>query len=152
MIPLLEKLPEVGQLGVVVKDREKAISYYSRVFNIGDWNRVDYVPETAMWNGKKTFFKFKLAFADTAKLNWELVEIAEGEIQHKEFLQKTGGGVHHLGFWVEDLDEWKEYFRKKGVEAIMEFEGIVGSRGRRRVVFFDTSSSGFLLEFIKIYD
>ncbi len=147
---LPNRLPEVGQLGIVVKDREKAISYYSETFNIRDWNRVEYKPEKATWNGKSVYFEFKLAFADTQKLNWELVEVSKGQIQHNEFLQKTGGGIHHLGFWVDDLDLWKEYFEKKGVPAIMEFEGVVGSRGRRRVVFFDASPGGVLLEFIKI--
>ena len=80
----------------------------------------------------------------------ELIQVVSGEIQHIEFLRKTGGGVHHLGFYVKNMDQWIEHFRKMDIPVIMDMEGIVGSRGRRRAVFFDTSASGVLFEFIQI--
>ncbi len=145
-----QDLPKVGQLGIVVDDVEKGVAYYSKMFNITNWNRMLYTPEKAVWNGKKASFKFKLAFADIKDINLELIQVAEGHIQHSDFLRKTGGGVHHFGFYVNDLQEWVDRYQKKGIPVLMDLEGIVGSRGRRRALFFDTSPGGVLFEFIQI--
>ena len=143
-------LPKIGQIAIMVKDIEKAISYYSETLNVGPFATVEYKPERAIMRGKEVAFTLNLAFANWGDQNLELMEIAEGEPQHKEFLERTGGGVHHLGFYVDDVDDWINYFDKKGIPVLMDLEGIVGPRGRRRAVYFDTHKGGVLFEFIRI--
>jgi catechol 2,3-dioxygenase-like lactoylglutathione lyase family enzyme len=145
-----KQLPEVGQVAIVVKNLEEAITYWSEMLNVGPFKKIEYSPEKSVVRGKNVPIKLKLAFANGGKQNLEIIEVAEGDPQHIEFLEKTGGGVHHLGFYVHDLEQWVDYFEKRGISVLMEMEGIVGPRGRRRVVYFETSKSGVLLEFIQV--
>jgi len=145
-----DQLPEVGQVAVVVENLDKAVQYYTKTLNMGPFVELEYKPERAILKGKEISFKFKLAFVNWGKINFEIVEVMEGEVQHKEFLKKTGGGVHHLGFYVDNMQGWIDHFSKKGVPVLLDLEGIVGPRGRRRAVFFDTSPGSVLFEFIQI--
>jgi methylmalonyl-CoA/ethylmalonyl-CoA epimerase len=144
------KLPEVGQIAIVTKDLEKVVDYYSRMFNLGPFVSFAYKPERSIMRGKKVSFTFKLAFTNWGKVNLEIIEVAEGEVQHNEFLKRTGGGVHHLGFYVDDMNKWIDYFAQKGIAVLLDLEGVVGPRGRRRAVFFDTAPGEILFEFIQV--
>jgi hypothetical protein len=117
---------------------------------MGPFVELEYKPERAILKGKEISFKFKLAFVNWGKINFEIVEVIEGEVQHKEFLRKTGGGVHHLGFYVDNMQGWIDHFSRKGVPVLLDLEGVVGPRGRRRAVFFDTSPGSVLFEFSQI--
>jgi methylmalonyl-CoA/ethylmalonyl-CoA epimerase len=145
-----EKMPEVGQVAIVTKDLEKLVDYYSKMFNLGPFVTFEYTPDQAVIRGKPASFTFKLAFAPWGKMNLEIIQVVRGEVDHKEFLQRTGGGVHHLGFYVDDMQKWIDHFAQKGIPVLMDLQGTVGPRGRRRAVFFETSPGQVLFEFIKI--
>ncbi len=146
----IKGLPEVGQIAIVTHDLEKVVDYYSKTFGLGPFVTFSYKPDRAVMRGKKVSFTFRLAFAPWGKMNLEIIEVTEGEVQHKEFLARTGGGVHHLGFYVNDMDAWISHFAQKGIPILLDIEGVVGPRGRRRAVFFDTAPGEILFEFIQI--
>jgi 4-hydroxyphenylpyruvate dioxygenase-like putative hemolysin len=51
----------------------------------------------------------------------------EGECIHSEFLDNKGEGLHHLGFFVDDLDKEVAKLAKQGLIPIQEASTIKGS-------------------------
>lgn len=111
-------LPEVGQVGVVVKDVQKAAEYYTSNFGIGPFKIFDYRFENGQVHGRPATFKLRLGFARMGQVVLELIQVLEGETIYKEFLEKKGEGLHHLCFYVSDFDEKVAAFARKGIGVI----------------------------------
>jgi len=94
------QLKTVDQLGIVVKDIDKVIETWSSLFGIGPWT----FRETAGTDAKGRSWKVRLAFAYLGPLQIELIQPVEGRIFHSRFLETVGEGLHHLGFYVDDVD------------------------------------------------
>ena len=91
----------VDQIGIVVRDIDKVIESWSRLFGIGPWSFRD-VDRTAE-RGRP--YKARLAFANMGPLQIELIQpSAEGRIFHSDFLETVGEGLHHIAFRVDDID------------------------------------------------
>jgi methylmalonyl-CoA/ethylmalonyl-CoA epimerase len=111
---------KLNHVGVVVKDIKKAIAYFESL-GIGPF---------AGPSGKQTFslsFKGELhgkpaewtttiSNADIGGgVELELLEATKGNQALKESLDKTGEGLHHIGFITEDLDAEVANLNKKGI-------------------------------------
>ena len=109
-------LPEQpDQVGIVVRDMDRAIEYYGRVFGIGPFRRLDFnLPEGVM-KGKKVSLRMKLAFASLGALEFELIEAPPGDNIYREFLDTKGEGVHHLGYHVSDIEGYLVVLKQRGV-------------------------------------
>ena len=91
------------QIAIVVKDIEKAAETWANFFNIP-------VPEIHIsppsknpdltYRGKPTFYGQKMAVIKLDHFVIELLEPDEHDSTFREFLDKHGNGVHHLGFKV----------------------------------------------------
>lgn len=146
------KLPRLGQAGVVVKDIQKAIEYYSSVFGIGPFDIYDFCPQRAWLKGKEVRpFKVKVAMTDLGSVKFELVQVIEGdELPQSQFLKIHGEGLNHLGFYADNYEEWKSFAQGKGMEILLEAE-IDDVRGRRRAFYMDSSEvGGVVFEIIEI--
>jgi catechol 2,3-dioxygenase-like lactoylglutathione lyase family enzyme len=147
------QLPKIGQVGVVVKDIQKAVEYYSSVFGIGPFNIYDINPQRAWRNGKEVRpSKVKLAMADFGQVKLELIQLIEGnEDPIHKFLETYGEGLQHLGFYADNYDEWKLYAQEKGMAILYELEVEDEVRGKRRGFFMDSSKiGGVLFEIIEV--
>lgn len=93
------------QIALVVRDIEKAVQTWATFFNIP-------VPEIRTsppaenpdltYRGKPTFYGQKMAVIRLEHFVIELLEPDGHESTFREFLDKHGNGVHHLGFQVGD--------------------------------------------------
>ena len=45
------KLPNVNQIGILVKDIPEAVAYYTKLLNIGNWYRSNTVKHEAIYRG-----------------------------------------------------------------------------------------------------
>jgi catechol 2,3-dioxygenase-like lactoylglutathione lyase family enzyme len=138
-------LPPVSQIGVVVKHLKKAIDYYSKVFGMGPFMTFDFVPEKHWLKGKPMPIKLKIAVAPMGPIMFELIEPVEGDAPHKWFLDKNGEGLQHLGFMVDNYDEWKEYLKQQGIDVLMEAETDVQGLGHVRGAYMQTDQTGGVL-------
>ena len=93
-------LKKVDQIGIVVKDADAVIKSWSALFNLGPWT----FREMGGKDEKGNPIKVKLAFATLGSLQLELIQPVEGRIFHSGFLDQHGEGLHHLGFYVDDVD------------------------------------------------
>ena len=70
-------------------------------------------------------------------LVFEVVQPLEGETPVKEFLEKKGEGIHHLGFFVDDLDKETAKMAEKGFMVSQS-----GETPDVKWVYFDTDAVG----------
>ena len=112
------KLPPVQQVGIVVKDMDRAIEYYASTFGIGPFRVIDGSMEGVLWRGKPINAKLKVAFARSGTLQVELIQPVEGKNIYTEFLESNGEGLHHLGFQVDDLEAMLVELAKDDIQPI----------------------------------
>ena len=132
---------KVDQIGVVVRDLDKAIAYYESL-GIGPFKSVSVTVKERLVRGEPNdTWKFRLSAAEIGPVQFELVQPVAGETIHKEFLESRGEGVNHLAFFVDDFE--KEYARlvEKGLKVIycVRFEPCGGA------AYFDTGEVGGIL-------
>ncbi len=113
-------LPPLGQIGVVVKDLDKAIAYYSSIFGMGPWRIVELdFPEVKVRD--KTYpWKVRIAFTKLGPVEFELISNIGGRSVHSEFLEQGKEGLHHLGFFVnaEEKEHITAELAKNGIDII----------------------------------
>lgn len=114
------KLPVVDQVGIVVKDIDKAIEYYSSTFGWGPFSILETGLEGFTYKGEKGACRLKLAFCTSGPLEIELIQVLEGEPPHSEFLRENGEGLHHLRFSVHNLAEMLNSLAQAGIEPVFQ--------------------------------
>ena len=75
------------------------------------------VPFKGELHGKPAEWKTMVSNADLPEVQLELLQPAEGDQALKESLDKTGEGLHHIGFITDDLDKEVAKFKKAGVKV-----------------------------------
>jgi methylmalonyl-CoA epimerase len=146
---MVEKLPfsKIDQVGIVVKDMEKAIEYYESL-GIGPFKQLKNVVHIErMIRGKPANdVKNEVRVAQMGSVQLELVHTIEGDSLQKEFLETRGEGVNHLGFYVDDLDKEIAKLEKKGVKVLSRSR----YKGGGSAVYLDTTKiGGVILELIQ---
>lgn len=95
-------LPDLNQVGFVVRDMESALVLYEPMF--GPFSTMDPGPMTYDYRGRQEECEMRLAFGSSGDVEIELIEWVSGGCPHKEFLDAGREGMHHLRFIVEDLE------------------------------------------------
>jgi catechol 2,3-dioxygenase-like lactoylglutathione lyase family enzyme len=114
------RLPVIGQLGFVVRDTDETARYYERVFGLGPWTVMDGETEDCTNRGKPTTIRGKIGVAQVGPVQFELIQILEGESIHSEFLREKGEGLHHIGFYVRDIEARLQACRDAGIEVLQK--------------------------------
>jgi methylmalonyl-CoA/ethylmalonyl-CoA epimerase len=110
---------KLGHVGVVVKDINKAIAFLEKLgigpFSVGGGAKTFVVPFKGELHGKPAEWKTTISFAKMGDTELELLEPTEGPQALKESLDKTGEGLHHIGYLTDDLDKEIANFKKNGM-------------------------------------
>jgi methylmalonyl-CoA/ethylmalonyl-CoA epimerase len=141
-------MPRVGQIGIVVKDIEKTIRYYQDIMGIGPWALFEGEPEWCLEGGKKVTYKGRMALASSGPIQFELIQILEGRSLYGDTLGE-GEGLHHLGFFVRDMDARLQAARAAGVPVLQH--ALLKRRGLTiEYAYLDTTATGGVItEYIK---
>jgi methylmalonyl-CoA/ethylmalonyl-CoA epimerase len=136
------------QVGVVVKDLARATQLLTELFGIGPFHFIEWPnrPESKyFFRGKEEQIKIRQAFTQVGPLELELIQPLEGEKNaYYEFLEQKGGGIHHILFEVENMDETVQNLAAHQVQVLQAGTGI---RPGTRWSLLDTQALvGFLLE------
>ena len=110
-------IPQINQVGVVVHDVEKAAKFMEESFGI---KFITFqMPEArAILRGKEVSFITKIGLARVGNIDLELMQIVQGEHIVKEFLEKHGPGIHHLGIYVDDLNKEVKDWTDRGGKVV----------------------------------
>lgn len=137
---------KVNQIGIVVKDIEKAVEFYKDFLGIESFNIMERPPESCILHGEKSDFKLKSAFTSVEGLQIELIQVLEGRTLHTEFMEKHGEGLHHFGYYVDDLETELKKMEEQGIQVLSSGE-FMGTKW----AYLDTlNPSGAVQELIEL--
>ncbi|MBA2691603.1 MAG: VOC family protein [Rubrobacter sp.] len=142
----------VDQVAVVVRDLDAAMERYVEEFGIGPWSVYTFSPDwiKMTFRGKEQGYSMKLALADAGGMMYELIESIEGPNSYQEFLDQSGEGLHHLGYFVEDIDEAIKEMEIKGYSLLQSGRGF-GTGGDGGYAYFETEKAlGCIIEAINL--
>lgn len=146
-LPAAAQLKRIVQIGIVVPDCDRTTQLLTALFGIGPFRRVEWPdrPEAKFYyRGAEESVLFKQAFVQLGGVEVELIQPLEGRSAYRDFLDQTGGGIHHVLFEVTDIDPVIQELAKSGVTVLQAGTGI---RPGTRWALLDTQKLlGFLVE------
>jgi len=138
-----EKSPfvQIDQVGVVVRDLDRAVKHYSSL-GIGPFEPLDLTRiERTVYGKPAGHVRNRSRVARMGPIQFELLQPLSGESIQKEFLEKRGEGINHLGFLVDDLDKEINKLVAKGFKVISSVRYLGGGG----VAYLDTDRIGGVL-------
>jgi catechol 2,3-dioxygenase-like lactoylglutathione lyase family enzyme len=127
---------ELHHLSIVVRDIDATQRFYE---SIGVGPFVEYPPMREYVDirvpDEEGFYNLKIRCASIGPVQLQLVQPGEGGSIYKDFLEKHGEGVFHLGFVTDDVDTAQAGGEAMGLNVL--------SSGRRKngtgFTYFDTA-------------
>src|ERR1700737_4234270 len=138
------QLRRLVQIGIVVADRDQTTRLLTSLFGIGPF-RLGEWPDRAeskyYYRGAEEHIRIRQAFVQLGDVEVELIQPLEGRSGYKDFLDETGGGIHHVLFEVSDIDPVLQELAKSGVTVLQSGTGI--RAGTRWAVLDTREALGF---------
>lgn len=133
------KLPPLSQVGMIVKDLDKVMQFYSLTFGIGPWVVKEGEYRELKVRDKVYSCKTKVAWADFGPIELELFQVREGRSLHSEWLDRGREGVHHFGFKVKkgEKEQLITEMAKNGINVVQ-----AATRPGVSYAFLDTENKG----------
>ena len=103
---MIRGLTSIYHIGIVVKSIENSLNYF---LNLGYKKKTDKIFEPSQ--------KVNVQFLSLNNVMIELIEPAAQPSPIDAFLNK-GGGLHHLCYSTEDIEETLEDFKKRGAVIV----------------------------------
>jgi glyoxalase/bleomycin resistance protein/dioxygenase superfamily protein len=138
------------QVAFVVKDLTASMEFFNRTMGVA---RFYVIEDFGLHARDKTFrdrpveHNFKLALAYSGDTQIELIQHLSGETCYKEHLERRGEGLHHLGFFLYDLEAYQgalDSLKAGGYSSLMS-----GRFGTTRYTYFDTEAAiGSIMEIV----
>ncbi len=133
-------IPRVYQLGMVVRDIEKAMFFYTRFLCIGPWYRVAVKDRETLREGRRIDFELDMVFGYSGNLAVRLLCPGKGDPNiFGEHLARHGEGLHHLGFEIGDFDRQMHVIDDLGIPILQSTTVRLMSGAVSRCVFLDTT-------------
>ncbi|MGB9195952.1 MAG: VOC family protein [Terriglobales bacterium] len=146
-LPTGIKLKRLVQIGIVVTDLDRTTKLLTSLFGIGPFRLVEWPdrPEsTYSYRGVREQIRLKQAFVQLGDVEVELIQPLEGRNAYQDFLDQSGGGIHHVLFEVPDIDP---VIQELGKSAVAVLQSGTGIRPGTRWALLDTQKSlGFFVE------
>lgn len=126
-------------ISIAVRDMDEAIKFYTSI-GIGPFE--DYPPLKEYVKvdvpDEIGFRNLRIKVVQIGPIQIQLIQPGEGKSLYKDFLERKGEGVYHLGFVVDDVDRSEAELKKLGLHVL--------SSGRREdgsgFSYLDTTEKG----------
>jgi catechol 2,3-dioxygenase-like lactoylglutathione lyase family enzyme len=146
-LPDCLRLKRLVQIGIVVADRDQTTRLLTSLFGIGPFRFVEWPDRKESkyyYRGVEEHIRLKQAFVQLGDVEVEFIQPLEGRNAYQDFLDQTGGGIHHILFEVSDIDPVLQELATSGVTVLQSGTGI---RPGTRWALLDTRELlGFLVE------
>jgi len=136
-LPIFRQLHHVC---LVVRDLDRSIAYYESM-GIGPWTpfpSLEPFRHDLVTPDNEAFLRLRYAFAALENVQIQLCQPDEGDTPQRRFLERSGEGVFHLGFTVEDCGAAERLAREAGLGVLMHGRKPDGSG----FTYFDTADRG----------
>ena len=127
----------VDHLGVATKNIDEALKFWSDALGL-----VNVHSETVEDQ------KVRVAMLPIGESRIELLEPVSDDSPISKFLEKRGGGIHHIAVRVDDIDALLAQLKSRGVRLIDENPRI-GAEGYLVAFVHPSSANGVLLELVQ---
>jgi hypothetical protein len=148
-------LPGIGQLGFIVHDIQASLPIISSYFNLRSWYQPQYTEKKFKIDDQPIELDFDLVVAYSGNLQIELIEEKSQRARiYQDHLENYGEGLHHLGFFVSDMDSKLKIAKQIGLTILLESEFQTAGGGYVRFAYLDTRKiCGVIIELanIKLY-
>src|SRR5918998_2863496 len=146
----LNRAPD--QAAYVVHDLRAGLESWAKKMGVPDWVGWDYdgsyLPKR-FYAGEPAEYRSLVAIP-TYGPKVEIIQPITGPSVFTTYLEDRGPGLHHLGYFVPDMSEVREWFAARGVAEIMSGGG-QGVDGDGEFTYFDTYAEfGSFVEFIQV--
>ena len=138
------------QVAFVVKDLTAAQEFFNRTMGIARFYVIDDFGLKATektFRGRPAEHNFKLALAYSGDTQIELIQHLSGDTCYKEHLERRGEGLHHLGFFLYDVEVYQralDSLAAAGYSVLMS-----GRFGTTRYTYFGTEAAiGSIMEIV----
>lgn len=125
-------LKKLSHIGIAVQSIEEALPLYRDILGM-KLTEIKDMPERSL----------RVAFLE---LDGTVIELLEGtgpESAISKFIEKRGGGIHHLCFKVSEIDDALKTLSEKGIRLI-DKQARIGAEGNP-VAFIHPASTGKVL-------
>lgn len=122
----------VNQLGFVVPDLKEAMRLYGKIYGVKRWYHPINKPVGESYFEGKPYNdpEFDIAIGYCGKTEIELIHVGKVDNLYSRFLkERPAGGLHHISFFVKDLDAWIEEYRQMGFE--LSQNGVTNGRSTK---------------------
>jgi methylmalonyl-CoA/ethylmalonyl-CoA epimerase len=126
----------VEHLGIVPKDPEQCRFFFQSILGLP-------LSSEEIIEEQKVSLK-KVAFSPVL----EILEPLSGDSPVASYLNKKGGGIHHMALEVKGLEEILLHLKGKGV-ILIDSEPKIGSHGTRIAFIHPKSTGGILVELVE---
>lgn len=128
------KALKVDHIGIAVKNLDETIKFYQDVLGL-ELQGTEVVEEQ----------KVKVAFLPCGDTEIELLESTSEDGPIAKFIEKSGEGIQHIAFKVDDIEEAIEYMKSKGMQMIDQTPRY-GAGGAKIAFVHPKSSNRVLVE------
>jgi len=125
----------IDHIGIAVRNIEESRKFYEDVLEL-ECYKIEEVPDQ----------KVRTAFFKVGKVKIELLEPTEPESPIAKFLEKKGPGIHHIAYFVHNVNEALMVAEARGVQLIDE-QSRKGADGMDIGFLHPKSTDGVLIEF-----
>jgi len=125
---------KIDHIGIAVDSIEKWVGYYKDVLGL-EFKGSEEVAEQ----------KVRVAFFKIGESKIELLEPTSDDSPIANFLEKRGGGIHHIAVLVDDIDAALARHHEAGARLI-DNEPRIGAHNMRIAFIHPKTSGGVLME------
>jgi catechol 2,3-dioxygenase-like lactoylglutathione lyase family enzyme len=140
----------IGQVAFVVRDLERAMAAWAAL-GVAPWRIYTFSSDrlrNMTIRGRAEPHAMRLALCSVGPMTYELIEPLDGPSTYAEHLERCGEGLHHLGYYVDDIDAAVAAMAERGYAVLQAGDGF-GVDGDGAYAYFDTARDfGCVLEAI----
>lgn len=145
-------LPPLGHVGYVVEDVDAGVESFQKMLGAAAFRTYDYAPVNAWASGRPLRpLRLRIAMGSfTGGIGIELIQPVEGDTPHAKFLRDNGPGLHHVAFYTDQYEKWREHFQAQGAEIVFEAEAEDEVVGYRRSLYLQVTGMASIVEISEI--
>jgi methylmalonyl-CoA/ethylmalonyl-CoA epimerase len=128
----------LAQVAIVVRDIEASKTRWAKLLGVDPLETIHTQPGSEVnmvVRGAPANATCKLAFFDLGNIQLELIEPDGQPSAWQEPLDERGEGLHHIAFWVEDMEKATSFLAEEGCPV-----GQRGDMGEGQYVYVDAQA------------
>jgi len=133
----MAKIKKINHIAIAVKDVEESLKFWRDALGL----QVDHVEDVPSQ-------KSEVVFIPVGDIEVELVKPTSSDTGVAKFIEERGGGMHHLCFEVDNIDEMLAQLKEKGIRLINEVA--LELPGRKMAFVHPKSTNGVLVELYEV--